>query len=74
MSNITPHLCRRDGKARGLVSITPQMREAYDLFMAGHTQKEIAELYGKSRSTINMWLEKVREHDEDERNMREMGR
>lgn len=62
-------------RPRGVPSVTDQMLAAERLVREeGATRAELQRLYGKSKATIDGWIEKVREAREQERHLRAVGR
>lgn len=63
-----------DGRPRGIQSVSDRARAASRLVDEGTSVGEVARLFGVKRGTVHEWRRRLREAEEDARNMRETHR
>jgi transposase-like protein len=65
---------RKDGAPKHTVKVNDRMLQAAELRSQGVPRAEIARRFGVSTHAVYRWIEKVQEHQADERNRRALGR
>lgn len=64
-----------DGRPRGIQSISDRARAAAHMVLEeGKSRKEVADLYGVSRGTVQSWVEQYRDWQRDQKNLEAMRR